>query len=208
MTCVMSARSSPRAATSVATSVDACPLSNRRSARSRWPWLRSPCSATASTWWKASFLTSRSAPRRRSHEHEREPAISAEELREGRDLVVRLHREEAVLDLALAPRARWAPPRSGRGRSCTRAASSPTVESSVAEKNIVCLAFGTWRTMRSTWGLKPMSSIRSASSRTRIFTPSSAIAWRSSRSLRRPGVATTTCAVRARFAWACSGTPP
>ena len=62
--------------------------------------------------------------------------------------------------------------------------------------------------MRSTCGLKPMSSIRSASSRTRIFTCSSVIALRSSRSLSRPGVATRTCAVRARFDWACSGTPP
>ena len=64
------------------------------------------------------------------------------------------------------------------------------------------------RTMRSTCGLKPMSSIRSASSRTRIFTLSSVIALRSSRSLRRPGVATTMWALRARFDWACSGTPP
>jgi hypothetical protein len=38
-------------------------------------------------------------------------------------------------------------------------------------------------------------------------TASSVIALRSSRSLRRPGVATTTCALRARLAWRGSGRP-
>ena len=50
-TWVISTRSSPRAATSVATSVVACPLSNRLSARSRWRWFMSPCNETASTPW-------------------------------------------------------------------------------------------------------------------------------------------------------------
>ena len=51
-------------------------------------------------------------------------------------------------------------------------ASSPTSPSSVAEKNIVWRSRGRRLTIRSTCGLKPMSSIRSASSRTRISTAS------------------------------------
>ena len=45
-------------------------------------------------------------------------------------------------------------------------ASSPTSPSSVAEKSIVCRSSGRRRTRRSTCGLKPMSSMRSASSST------------------------------------------
>ena len=44
-------------------------------------------------------------------------------------------------------------------------------------------------TMRSTSGMNPMSSIRSASSITRIFTPPIMIRPRSNMSIRRPGVA-------------------
>jgi hypothetical protein len=49
------------------------------------------------------------------------------------------------------------------------AASSPTSPSSVAEKNIVWRLLGSRRTILSTCGRKPMSSMRSASSRTRIL---------------------------------------
>ena len=44
----------------------------------------------------------------------------------------------------------------------------------VAEKKRVCRSAGIWRRIRLTSGRKPMSSIRSASSRTRISTPRSA----------------------------------
>ena len=57
--------------------------------------------------------------------------------------------------------------------------------------------------MRSTSGRKPMSSMRSASSRTRIWTFLSETAPRSMRSSRRPGVATRICARRASFACLC-----
>ena len=87
-------------------------------------------------------------------------------------------------------------------------ASSPTAPSSVAEKNIVCRFRGRRRTIRSTCGLNPMSSMRSASSSTRIRIPPSSTRRRSRRSIRRPGVATSRCARRARLAWAERGTPP
>ena len=67
---------------------------------------------------------------------------------------------------------------------------------------------GSRRTIRSTCGLKPMSSIRSASSRTSVRTRSSETSRRSIRSCRRPGVATRMCAPRARFAWREIGAPP
>ena len=53
---------------------------------------------------------------------------------------------------------------------------------------------GSRRTMRSTCGLKPMSSMRSASSRTRMRTARGRRAGAAARSSSRPGVATRTCA--------------
>ena len=76
-------------------------------------------------------------------------------------------------------------------------ASSPTSPSSVAEKNIVWRSRGDRCTIRSTCGLKPMSSIRSASSRTRIATASSVTHAPVDRGpAAGPGVATSTCASR------------
>ena len=49
----------------------------------------------------------------------------------------------------------------------------PVAPSSVAEKKSVWRLAGVWATIRSTAGLKPMSSMRSASSRTRMRTRSS-----------------------------------
>ena len=62
--------------------------------------------------------------------------------------------------------------------------------------------------MASTWGMNPMSSMRSASSRmsTSIFDMSTSF-WRI-KSSRRPGVATTKSATAAFLAWRSSGTPP
>ena len=74
----------------------------------------------------------------------------------------------------------------------------PASPSSVAEKNSVCRSAGHRATMRSTAGRKPMSSMRSASSSTSVWTWSSVKARRWSRSSSRPGVATTMWARRAR----------
>ena len=69
----------------------------------------------------------------------------------------------------------------------------PTSPSSVAENSSVWRSRGVILTIRSTTGLKPMSSMRSASSRTSSSIWSSATARRSIRSSSRPGVATSTC---------------
>jgi hypothetical protein len=87
-------------------------------------------------------------------------------------------------------------------------ARSPTSPSSVAEKSMVWRSTGSLRTIRSTCGLKPMSSIRSASSRTSVRMLESESILRSTRSVSLPGVAMTMCAPFARLAWAWSGAPP
>ena len=62
----------------------------------------------------------------------------------------------------------------------------------VAERSRVCRPSGTARRISSTAGRNPMSSIWSASSSTTTLTLSRRMAWRAIRSIRRPGVATTT----------------
>ena len=62
--------------------------------------------------------------------------------------------------------------------------------------------------MRSTCGWNPMSSIRSASSSTKIFTPSSLTSLRSARSCSRPGVAIRMCASPTPFDCSVTRVPP
>jgi hypothetical protein len=94
------------------------------------------------------------------------------------------------------------------GPSVYAAASRPAAPSSVAEKNIVWRCFGSRRTIRSTWGWNPMSSMRSASSRTSIRMPPSFTEPRVARSSSRPGVAINTSALRARSACGPILAPP
>ena len=79
----------------------------------------------------------------------------------------------------------------------------------VAEKNSVWRVRGRKPTIFSTSGIKPMSSIRSASSMTRILVSVSNSPPRSNRSIRRPGVAirTSTPFIRASF-WSDRLSPP
>jgi hypothetical protein len=79
----------------------------------------------------------------------------------------------------------------------------------VAEKNSVCRVNGMNLTIRSMSGMKPMSSIRSASSITRSSTPVISSLPRSVWSSRRPGVAISTSAPRSSLR-SCSSkeTPP
>ena len=149
---------------------------------------------------RASFCARRSAPRFVRTKTSESPRLGLEQLDEPVDLVVRGDRHEAVLDDAVLDVGLVAVSRSATASRCTRCASSPTSPSSVAEKSIVCRTFGRRRTIRSTCGRKPMSSIRSASSRTSVRTASRTMSFRSTRSWRRPGVATTMCAPLRRFA--------
>ena len=68
---------------------------------------------------------------------------------------------------------------------------SRTSSESVAEKSRVCRDAGVFDTMRRMSGRKPMSSMRSASSRTRVSTCERLQSPELMRSMRRPGVATT-----------------
>ena len=79
----------------------------------------------------------------------------------------------------------------------------------VAEKNSVCRVKGVSWKIRSMSGMKPMSSIRSASSTTMICTPVSSSLPRSKWSRRRPGVAISTSTPRS-ISLSCSpkDTPP
>ena len=79
----------------------------------------------------------------------------------------------------------------------------------VAEKNRVCFFAGVSLKMRSMSGMKPMSSIRSASSTTMIWTPVSSSLPRSKWSSSRPGVAIRTSTPRSSFSsWSPKETPP
>ena len=79
----------------------------------------------------------------------------------------------------------------------------------VAEKNRVCFLTGVSLKMRSRSGMKPMSSMRSASSTTMICTPVISSLPRSKWSSRRPGVAISTSTPRSSFSsWSAKETPP
>ena len=79
----------------------------------------------------------------------------------------------------------------------------------VAEKNRVCFFGGVILKMRSMSGMKPMSSMRSASSTTRNCTPVIRSLPRSKWSSRRPGVAISTSTPRSSFfSWSPNDTPP
>ena len=84
-----------------------------------------------------------------------------------------------------------------------------TDDSMVAEKNIVWRSFGVAPRIRWMLGRKPMSSMRSASSRTTIWIPPSFTRSRLMKSHKRPGVAISTCApLRTAVNWVFSLRPP
>ncbi len=79
----------------------------------------------------------------------------------------------------------------------------------VAEKNSVWRVNGTSLQMRSMSGMNPMSSMRSASSMTRMSMPVSSSLPRSEKSSSRPGVAISTSAPRVILvSWSAKETPP
>ena len=163
----MSVRSRPRAATSVATSVLTVPARNRASARSRWPCDMSPCSASGRHVAAMELLREPVGAALRPDEDEREAALALELLDQPVELAVGRDRDEGVLDLALLDDPRAAGPRSGTRRSCRRGRARRPRRRAWPRRASSGARAGSRRTIRSTCGLKPMSSIRSASSRTR-----------------------------------------
>ena len=141
MTCVMSSRSRPRAATSVATSVVTLPLSKRRApARARSATCRR---ASRPRRLRAAAASARAGRRRASSARRRARARGRvlEHVDQPLDLAVGGDRDELVLDLAVGLRRGSSASKRDRVVGVARA-SSPTAPSSVAEKSIV------WRLRR------------------------------------------------------------
>ena len=84
-----------------------------------------------------------------------------------------------------------------------------TSPSRVAEKSIDWCGRTRWRSSHSTWGVNPMSAIRSASSSTTVSIWPRSISPRCRRSMSRPGVAITTSSpARTDLTWASMLVPP
>mmetsp|Transcript_17624 Transcript_17624/g.50475 ORF Transcript_17624/g.50475 Transcript_17624/m.50475 type:complete len:226 (-) Transcript_17624:868-1545(-) len=214
MTCSTPPMSSPRAATSVATRTRQVPARNFFSAASRWGCDRSPWMSSARTGANFSLgLASPGPPRRRqclSHTAVRFfwTKTSVRPSHSARALVARrsFSRLSAVARTSLCSMFSTVDPtRPTAIHTYARrkaAASFCTSGAKVAENSRV------WRrslggmsdcwTMRRIWGSKPMSSMRSPSSRTRKVTAAMETTPRSMKSLRRPGVATTMSHPKAR----------
>ena len=93
---------------------------------------------------------------------------------------------------------------------CRKASASRRISGAmVAEKNSVWRSCGSIDTMRSTSGMKPMSSMRSASSITSSLQSASRMRPRSNRSSRRPGVAiSTSTPLSSTLRWSFMLSPP
>ncbi len=95
------------------------------------------------------------------------------------------------------------------GSAMYRFTSRSTAPSSVAEKRRVWWGRSSRRSTHSTWGMNPMSAMRSASSSTSVSISATETSPRSPRSMRRPGVAMTTSTPRRNFfTWRSMSAPP
>ncbi len=198
ITCVISSTSSPRAAMSVAISVATRPEPNcdeRPLARVlRHVPVQHRCAHVV----LGGRACGRACRRRTSCGRRRARARArARAARRAVDLVLGGDGHELVSDRRRATFSTCAPVVNRAALTVYVRASAATGPSSVAEKRSVCRFCGISLTIRSTCGWKPMSSMRSASSRTSTRTSRSETSLRSIRSLSRPGVATRTSAPRA-----------
>ena len=192
MTWLMPSTSMPRAAMSVATSVRTLPLRKSASTRSRWPCDLLPWIASA-----------RDAALVEAAHHLVGAVLGAGEHQRAVD---RLGAQEVgERSFGLPPRSTWMT-RCAMRSTVVAAGVTATVAGSfsiclarsamscgmVAENSSVCRSCGSFATIfRMSW-MKPMSSMRSASSSTNTSTPLSRTALLCTRSSRRPGVATST----------------
>mmetsp|Transcript_80097 Transcript_80097/g.206121 ORF Transcript_80097/g.206121 Transcript_80097/m.206121 type:complete len:215 (-) Transcript_80097:1004-1648(-) len=194
MTRMMPLMSSPRAATSVAAMSATLPLRKLSRASSRWRWSLSP--------WMATTLVPSRLKSRSSWSHMRLVPQKMSPRRSG-GLPTRCSRSAAVSRLILSfpticticvmsafalsssrlPICTW------YGRFRKSSASFRTSFGHVAVKKSVWRWLGTSRKILRICGSKPMSSIRSASSRTSLQISESRTCRPSRKSFRRPGVA-------------------
>ena len=99
MTCVTPSTSMPRAATSVATSTSTLPVRNARSACSRAPWPRSPCTAAAAKPRSVSSSATWSRGALGAAEDDGQPAaLGLQDAGEQLDLVHRVRAVDVLLD--------------------------------------------------------------------------------------------------------------
>ncbi len=182
--------SSPRAATSVATSTCSWPLLKPASAWLRRPWLSSPWNGCADTPALCSFSARLSAPR----------WLATNTSACGQASLRSRCRSSAVRCVLSTSIARWrivagtaaaasSPMR--RGPRSRRCASPSTAAGKVAENSSVCRRRGSSARIRPSSASKPSASRRSASSSTSVRTAPRSSALCAARSSRRPGVATT-----------------
>ncbi len=188
----------PRAATFVATSAVTCPVLNWSSVRLRCGCERPPCRAAARTPLASSRLAKRSAARLVSTNMITRPSRAA------------IFVATAFLSVSSRTWSTWCSivvtaPADG-STECTTGSvrniftSRSMFLSRVAENSIRWPSGSTCLSSATTCGMKPMSAIWSASSRTVMATSSRRQSPRSMRSLSRPGVATRISAPRRRVA--------
>mmetsp|Transcript_13471 Transcript_13471/g.32987 ORF Transcript_13471/g.32987 Transcript_13471/m.32987 type:complete len:266 (-) Transcript_13471:842-1639(-) len=209
--------SSPRDATSVATSTLTLPLEKSRSAPSRSLWPSPPCSATAgmpslhSAAATSSHLVLRSTNTTVSGMGgpplDSPAASSASSAHSSSSLPASAHRSSVCATLAVG--VDTAPTLTVTGWLRYACASASISRGMVAENSSVWWRCGRRAMTSLICGSKPMSSMRSASSSTRYVTSDSTHTPSFIRSSSRPGVPTTISTPR-RSASTCSflGTPP
>ena len=191
MTWGSSSMSMPRAATSVATRIDTRPALKSLSARTRCDWLRLPWIAAAAIPSFTSCSARRFAPclvRAKTSAWSTRP--ERHELAQEIALALPVHPDDDLADEG-GRRCSAASPGPARGRAGRPDASCRMSSLKVAEKSRFWRSAGSVARIRRMSRMNPMSSIRSASSRTRTSTAEkSTVRWPMwSRS--RPGVATT-----------------
>ncbi|CFO35758.1 Uncharacterised protein [Bordetella pertussis] len=184
--------SMPRAATSVATSTRSWPRCSWPSVRVRWRWFMSPCSAAAAKPWSARRSARSSAPRLVAVNTMAWSRRASRSTWSSRRILCAASSAYSRLCVMLACFWRWPAISMRCGSRIMRSARRATLPSRVAENSRVWRSFGRRSMMVSISSMKPMSSMRSASSSTRVCTVFSltrpAFRW----SIRRPGVATST----------------
>ena len=184
--------SMPRAAMSVATMALTSPALKAARARSRWPWLLSPWIDAASTPDCSRARATRSAPRlvRVKTITRRKSLFSNSSASRAR---LRSCSTKMTFCWTFSTVVAWGvtETRTGSGFRSSPA-SLPISVGMVAEKKRFCRALGRYFTIRRIGRMKPMSSIWSASSRTKVSTPWRVTVFSPRWSIRRPGVATST----------------
>ena len=199
----MPCTSMPRAATSVATSTRTWPRCSWVSVRVRWRWFMSPCRAAAAKPCSASRSARSSAPRLVAVKTMAWSRRVSRSRWSSRRILCEASSAYSRLCVMLACLSRWPAISMRSGSRIIFSARRATLPSRVAENNSVWRLSGRRSMMVSMSSMKPMSSMRSASSSTRVCTVFSltrpALRW----SIRRPGVATSTSTRRDRaLSWA------